>query len=80
MTNQRPTLTTESGVPVAGNRNSRTAGPTGPVLLAEQHLIKTLARFNLKRIPERIVHAVGTGASGTFTITTPEVASAAARI
>lgn len=69
MTNQSLTLITESGAPVADNRNTRTAGPAGPVLLAEQHL---LARINRERIPERIIHAVGTGAYGRFMVTNPE--------
>ena len=81
MTNQRPTLTTESGAPVADNRKSQTAGPAGPALLTDQHLITKPARFNRERIPERIVHAVGPGASGTFTMTRPgRRALAAARI
>ena len=54
MTTQRRTLTTESGAPVADNQNSQTAGPAGPVLLADQHLIEKLARFNRERIPARI--------------------------
>ena len=56
-----PTLRTESGAPVADNQNSQTAGPGGPVLLQDQHLIEKLARFNRERIPERVVHAVGSG-------------------
>ncbi len=50
-------LTTESGASVADNQNSQTAGPAGPVLLQDQHLLEKLARFNRERIPERIVHA-----------------------
>src|SRR5262249_11773828 len=69
------TLRSESGAPVADNQNSQTAGPGGPVLLQDQHLIEKLARFNRERIPERIVHAVGSGAYGHFTVTS----SAAAR-
>ena len=72
MMTHRPVLTTESGAPVADNQNSQTAGPAGPVLLADQHLTEKLARFNRERIPERIVHAVGSGAYGTFTVTNPE--------
>lgn len=68
------TLTTESGAPVADNQNSQTAGPAGPVLLQDQHLIEKLARFNRERIPERVVHAVGSGAYGTFTVTNPDLA------
>ena len=64
-----PTLTTESGAPVADNQHSQTAGPNGPVLLQDQHLLEKLARFNRERIPERIVHALGSGAYGTFEVT-----------
>ncbi|HMD47153.1 MAG TPA: catalase [Acidimicrobiales bacterium] len=69
MPEPRPTLTTESGAPVADNQNSQTAGPHGPVLLQDQHLMEKLARFNRERIPERVVHAVGSGAYGTFEVT-----------
>jgi len=70
---KRPTLTTESGAPVADNQHSQTAGPTGPVLLQDHHLLEKLARFNRERIPERIVHAVGSGAYGHLEVTSPEV-------
>ncbi|MEZ5254411.1 MAG: catalase [Microthrixaceae bacterium] len=71
MTNlsQRPPLTNEAGTPVADNQNSQTAGPNGAVMLQDQHLIEKLARFNRERIPERVVHARGSGAYGTFTVT-----------
>ena len=62
-------LTTESGSQVADNQNSQTAGAEGPVLLQDQHLIEKLARFNRERIPERIVHARGSGAFGHFEVT-----------
>jgi catalase len=65
----RRILTTESGAPVADNQNSQIAGPDGPVLLQDQHLIEKLARFNRERIPERIVHARGSGAHGHFEVT-----------
>jgi catalase len=65
----RRILTTESGAPVADNQNSQTAGPDGPVLLQDQHLIEKLAQFNRERIPERIVHARGSGAHGHFEVT-----------
>jgi catalase len=67
------TLRTEAGAPVADNQNSQTAGPGGPILLQDQHLIEKLARFNRERIPERVVHAVGSGAYGTFVVTNPDV-------
>lgn len=62
-------LTTASGIPVADNQNSITAGPRGPVLLQDFHLVETLQHFNRERIPERVVHAKGSGAYGTFTVT-----------
>ena len=62
-------LTTASGAPVADNQNSRTAGPRGPLLLDDFHLIEKLAHFNRENIPERRVHAKGSGAHGTFTVT-----------
>ncbi|WP_426135680.1 catalase [Pseudomonas sp. PWP3-1b2] len=61
-------LTTASGAPVADNQNSRTAGPRGPLLLDDFHLIEKLAHFNRENIPERRVHAKGSGAYGTFTV------------
>ena len=62
-------LTTEAGAPVADNQNSATAGVGGPVLLQDQHLLEKLAHFNRERIPERVVHARGSGAYGTSTVT-----------
>ncbi|MQY13590.1 Bromoperoxidase-catalase [Streptomyces sp. RB5] len=62
-------LTTEAGAPVADNQNSETAGVGGPVLVQDQHLIEKLAHFNRERVPERVVHARGAGAYGTFTLT-----------
>ena len=62
-------LTTEAGAPVADNQNSQTAGVGGPVLIQDQLLIEKLAHFNRERIPERIVHARGAGAYGTFRVT-----------
>ncbi len=65
----QPPITTASGIPVADNQNSLTAGPRGPVLLQDFHLIEKLQHFNRERIPERVVHAKGSGAYGTFTVT-----------
>ncbi|KQU78322.1 MULTISPECIES: catalase [unclassified Rhizobacter] len=62
-------LTTASGIAVEDNQNSITAGPRGPVLLQDFHLIEKLQHFNRERIPERVVHAKGSGAYGTFTVT-----------
>jgi len=62
-------LTTTGGHPVAENQHSLTAGERGPVLLQDSHLIEKLAQFNRERVPERVVHAKGSGAYGTFTVT-----------
>ena len=63
---QNARLTTDGGAPVGDNQNSQTAGPAGPVLLQDSHLVEKLQRFDRERIPERVVHARGTGAFGTF--------------
>lgn len=60
------TLTRDNGAPVGDNQNSQTAGPNGPVLLQDVQLIQKLQRFDRERIPERVVHARGTGAHGVF--------------
>ncbi|MFO7827282.1 MAG: catalase [Bacteroidales bacterium] len=62
-------LTTASGRPYFENEDSMTVGPRGPVLLQDYYLHEKLAHFNRERIPERIVHAKGTGAFGKFTVT-----------
>jgi len=68
MTN-RTTLTTDSGAPVSDNQNSLTAGPRGPLLIQDYQLFEKHAHFNRERIPERVVHAKGSAAFGTLTIT-----------
>lgn len=65
----KPRLTTSAGAPVPSNDTSQTAGPRGPVLLEDYQLIEKLAHQNRERIPERVVHAKGWGAQGTFTVT-----------
>ncbi|GAB4392731.1 MAG: catalase [Gammaproteobacteria bacterium] len=67
--NNKPILTTTAGNPVADNDNSLTAGKRGPLLLQDYQLIEKLAHQNRERIPERVVHAKGWGAYGTFTVT-----------
>jgi catalase len=62
-------LTTATGKPYFENQDSLTAGPRGPVLLQDHYLHEKLAHFNRERIPERVVHAKGTGAFGTFRVT-----------
>ena len=61
-------LTTLAGRPIADNQNSLTAGERGPLLVEDFQLFEKLATFNRERIPERIVHAKGAGAYGTFTV------------
>jgi catalase len=65
----RPVMTTSSGRPVGDNQNSLTAGARGPVLMEDYLLFEKMAQFNRERIPERVVHAKGAGAYGTFTVT-----------
>lgn len=62
-------ITTKSGQPFANNDHALTAGPRGPLLMQDYQLVEKLAHFNRERIPERIVHAKGSGAMGTFTLT-----------
>ena len=64
-----PVMTTTAGSPVADNQNSLSAGPRGPLLLQDWQLLEKLAHQNRERIPERVVHAKGWGAFGTFTVT-----------
>jgi len=62
-------LTTANGVPVDDNQNSITAGERGPIVFEDFHLFEKLAHFNRERIPERVVHAKGSGAFGELTVT-----------
>ncbi|MEH6470652.1 MAG: catalase [Halopseudomonas sp.] len=62
-------LTTAAGCPVADNQNVMTAGPQGPQLLQDVWFLEKLAHFDREVIPERRMHAKGSGAYGTFTVT-----------
>ena len=62
-------LTTVVGAPVADNNNSLTAGPKGPMLLQDVWYLEKMAHFDREVIPERRMHAKGSGAFGTFTVT-----------
>jgi len=67
MANARPAgSTTGTGAPAASDRNSLTLGADGPILLHDTHFIEQMAHFNRERVPERNVHAKGTGAFGLF--------------
>lgn len=62
-------LTTASGIPYYYNEDTQSVGPRGPLLLQDFILHEKMAHFNRERIPERVVHAKGSGAFGTFTVT-----------
>nr|WP_296234563.1 catalase [Pseudomonas sp. UBA4617] len=62
-------LTNAVGAPVVDNNNTQTAGPRGPALLQDVWLLEKLAHFDREVIPERRMHAKGSGAYGTFTVT-----------
>ncbi len=62
-------LTSANGAPVADNNRSMTAGPRGPMLLQDIWHLEKIAHFDREVIPERRMHAKGSGAHGTFTVT-----------
>ena len=64
-----PQLTTNQGRPIGDNQNSVTAGRRGPITLDDFQLFEKMAQFNRERTPERVVHAKGSGAHGTFVVT-----------
>jgi catalase len=64
-----PVTTTDAGVPAASDEYSLTVGPDGPILLQDRYLIQKMAQFNRERVPERVVHAKGSGAFGYFEAT-----------
>jgi catalase len=64
-----PFTTTNAGAPVASDAHSQTVGADGPIVLHDHYLVEKLAQFNRERVPERVVHAKGGGAFGTFTTT-----------
>ncbi|BAQ62629.1 catalase [Geminocystis sp. NIES-3708] len=64
-------ITSKSGCPIADIQNSLTAGERGPLLMQDFQLLEEMQSFNRERIPERVVHAKGSGAYGTFTLTRP---------
>ena len=67
--NDKKHLTAENGRPIADNQNTQTAGVRGPVTLQDPWLMEKLAHFDREVIPERRMHAKGSGAYGTFTVT-----------
>ena len=66
---QDTALTTNQGLPISDNQNSLRANPRGPTLLEDFILREKITHFDHERIPERIVHARGTGVHGVFELT-----------
>jgi catalase len=66
---EKKKLTTNAGAPVVDNQNAMTAGPRGPLLMQDVWFLEKLAQFDREVIPERRMHAKGSGAYGTFTVT-----------
>ena len=69
MSHHHHILTTADGSPIADNQNALTAGARGPLLMQDVQLLEQMQHFNRERIPERVVHAKGSAAYGTFTVT-----------
>jgi catalase len=67
--NQNKKLTTRTGTPVPDNQNIQTAGARGPALLQDFWFLEKMAHFDREVIPERRMHAKGSGAFGSFTVT-----------
>ncbi len=69
MESKKKKLTTASGSPYVEHENTQSIGPRGPLLLQDYIYHEKMAHFNRERIPERVVHAKGSGAYGKFTVT-----------
>lgn len=66
---EKKKLTRTTGAPVPDNQNVQTAGPRGPLLMQDFWFLEKMAHFDREVIPERRMHAKGSGAFGTFTVT-----------
>jgi catalase len=77
---EKKKLTNAVGAPVADNQNVMTAGPRGPMLLQDVWFLEKLAHFDREVIPERRMHAKGSGAYGSFTVTHDITSFSKARI
>src|SRR5450432_1975020 len=70
MTDQEnPITTTDAGIPAVSDEYSLSVGPDGPLLMQDHYVIQKMAQFNRERVPERVVHAKGSGAFGYFEVT-----------
>src|ERR1700750_289410 len=65
----RPTTTNDSGVPATNDERSLTVVPKGPTALHDHYVVQKMQHFNRERVPERVVHAKGSGAHGFFEVT-----------
>ena len=63
---KKPVMTTDAGRSVGDNQNSLALGPRGPIVFENYPLFEKMAHFNRERIPERVVHAKGSGRTGTL--------------
>jgi len=64
-----PASTTDSGIPAPSDEYSLTVGPAGPIALHDHYVVQKMQHFNRERVPERVVHAKGSGAHGFFEVT-----------
>src|SRR6202022_160800 len=64
-----PATTTDSGIPAPSDEYSLTVGPAGPIALHDHYVVQKMQHFNRERVPERVVHAKGSGAHGFFEVT-----------
>jgi catalase len=64
-----PATTTDSGIPAPSDEFSLTVGRSGPIALHDHYVVQKMQHFNRERVPERVVHAKGTGAHGFFEVT-----------
>ncbi|MDX6714596.1 MAG: catalase [Baekduia sp.] len=64
-----PRTTSDSGIPVGTDGQSLTVGPNGPTVLHDAYTVQKMQHFNRERVPERVVHAKGSGAHGFFEVT-----------
>jgi catalase len=64
-----PPTTTDSGIPAESDEYSLTVGPAGPTALQDHYVVQKMQHFNRERVPERVVHAKGSGAHGFFEVT-----------
>ncbi|MET4782778.1 catalase [Glaciihabitans sp. UYNi722] len=68
--NVNPSVTTtDAGIPAPSDEFSLTVGPGGPVVLHDSYVVQKMQQFNRERVPERVVHAKGSGAHGYFEVT-----------